>query len=76
MRSALMSPGGLELRRRGGIEVLPDGVVMYSCSHGDKQVPNGVSERNDAVTFEEDHTKAVAGSADQQLKQPRLLRLK
>lgn len=50
-----------------GIEVLPDGVVVYGCSHSYKQVPNGMSERDNAVTFEKDHPQTVAGSAHQQL---------
>lgn len=65
MRSALMSSGGLDLIGWLGIEVFPDGVVVYGCSHGYKQVPNGVSERDDAITFEEDHPQAVADSARQ-----------
>ena len=70
-----MSPGGLDLIGCLGVEVLPDGVVMYGCSHSYKQVPNGMSERDDAITFEEDNTETVTGSTDQQLIQPRLLRL-
>lgn len=75
VRSALMSSGGLDLIGWLRIEVLPDGVVVYGCSHGDKQVPNGVSEWDNAITFEKDHPQTVAGSAHQQLTQPRLLRL-
>lgn len=75
VRSALMSSGCLDLIGRLGVEVLPDGVVVYGCSHGYKQVPNGVRERHDAVTFEKDDAQTVAGSAHQQLAQPRLLRL-
>lgn len=70
-----MSSGGLNLIGWLGIEVLPDGVIMYGCSHSYKQMPDGMSERDDAVTFEEDDAKTVAGTADQQLTQPRLLRL-
>ena len=68
-----MSSGGLDLIGWLGIEVLPDGVVVYGCSHGHKQVPNGVSEWDDAITFEKDHPQTVAGSAHEQLIQPRLL---
>lgn len=68
-----MSPGCLDLIGCLGVEVLPDGVVMYGCSHSYKQVPNGVSEWDDAIAFEEDNTEAVTGSAGQQLTQPRLL---
>lgn len=72
--SVLMSSGGLDLIGRLGVEVLPDGVVMYGCSHSYKHVPNGMSERDDAIAFEEDHPQTVAGSAHQQLTQPGLLR--
>lgn len=75
MRSALMSSGGLDLIGWLGVEVLPDGVVMYGSSHSYKQVPNGMSEWDDAITLEKDHPQTVAGSADKQLIQPRLLRL-
>lgn len=68
-----MSSGGLDRIGRLGIQVLPDGVVMDSRSHGNKHVPNGVSEGNDAVTFKEDYSETVAGSTDQQLAQPGLL---
>lgn len=70
-----LSSGGLDLTGRLGVKVLPDGVVVYGCSHGHKQVPNGVSEGDDAVAFEEDNPQRVAGSAEQQLAQPRLFRL-
>lgn len=76
VRSVLMSSGGLDLIGWLGIEVLPDGVVVYGCSHSNKQVPNGMSEWNNAITFEKDHPKTVAGSTQQQLAQPRLLRLR
>lgn len=68
-----LSSGGLDLIGRLGVEVLPDGVVMYGSTHGDKQVPDGVSKWNDAVTFEKDHPQTVTCSAHQQLAQPRLL---
>lgn len=68
-----MSSGGLDLIGHLGVEVLPDGVVVNGCSHGDKQVPNGMSEWDDAITFKEDYAEAVAGATDQQLTQPRLL---
>ena len=70
-----MSPGRLHLIGLLGVEVFPDGVVVYGCSHGDKQVPNGVGKRDDAVALEEDHPQAVEGPADQQLIQPSLLGL-
>lgn len=70
MRSSLVSSGGLDLIGRLGVEILPDGVVMNGCSHGDKQVPNGVSERDDAIAFKEDYAETVAGAANQQLTQP------
>lgn len=54
-RSALMSSGGLDLIGWLGIEVLPDGVVVYGCSHGYEQVPNGMSKWDNAITFEKDH---------------------
>ena len=75
-RSALMSSGGLDLIGGLGIEVLPDGIVVYGCPHSHKQVPNGMGERDDAVAFEEDHPKTVAGPAHQELAQPRLLWLR
>lgn len=68
-----LSSGGLDLIGRLGVEVLPDGVVVYGSTHGDKQVPDGVSKWNDAVTFEKDHPQTVTCSAHQQLAQPRLL---
>ena len=71
----VMSSGGLDLIGRLGVEVLPDCVVVYGRSHRYKQVPNGMSEWDDAVAFEKDHPQTVAGSAHQQLAQPRLLRL-
>lgn len=64
-----MSSGGLDLIGRLGVEVLPDGVVVYGCSHSYEQVPDGVSEGDDAVAFEKDHPQAVAGSAHQKLTQ-------
>lgn len=70
-----MSSGGLDLPGSLGVEVLPDGVVMYGCSHSYKKMPDGMGEWDDAITFEEDNTKTVAGSTDQQLTQPGLLRL-
>lgn len=70
-----LSSGGLDLIGWLGVEVLPDGVVVDGSTHGDKQVPDGVSEWNDAVTFEKDHPQTVTSSAHQQLAQPRLLRL-
>lgn len=73
---SVLSSGGLDLIGRLGVEVLPDGVVVYGSTHGDKQVPDGVSKWNDAVTFEKEHPKTVTCSAHQQLAQPRLLRLK
>lgn len=76
VRSALMSSGGLDLIGWLGIEVLPDGVVVYGCSHSYKQVPNGMSKWDNAITFKEDHPQTVAGSTQQQLTQPRLLRLR
>lgn len=69
------SSGGLDLIGRLNIEVLPDGVVVYGSTHGDKQVPDGVGKWNDAVTLEKDHPQTVTGSANQQFAQPRLLRL-
>lgn len=70
-----LSSGGLDLIGWLGVEVLPDGVVVYGGAHGHKQVPDGVSKWDDAVTFEKDHPQTVAGSAHQQLAQPWLLRL-
>lgn len=70
-----LSSGGLDLIGRLGVEVLPDSVVVYSSTHCNKQVPDGVSKWNDAVTFEKDHPQTVTCSAHQQLAQPRLLRL-
>lgn len=70
-----LSSGRLDLIGRLGVEVLPDGVVVYGSTHGDKQVPDGVSKWNDAVTFEKDHPQTVTSSAHQQLAQPGLLRL-
>lgn len=70
-----LSSGGLNLIGRLGVEVLPDGVVVYGSTHGDKQVPDGVSKWNDAVTFEKDHSQTVTRSAHQQLAQAWLLRL-
>lgn len=72
---SVLSSGGLDPVGWLGIEVLPDGIVMYGCSHCNKQVPNGMSERDNAITFEKDHPQAVAGSTNQQLAQPWLLRL-
>lgn len=68
-----LSSRRLDLIGRLGVEVLPDGVVVYGSTHGDKQVPDGVSKWNDAVTFEKDHPQTVTCSAHQQLAQPRLL---
>lgn len=77
VRSVLMSSGGVDLVVGWlGVEVLPDGVVMYGRSHSYKHVPNSVSEWDNAVTFEEDYPQTVAGPADQQLTQPGLLRLR
>lgn len=70
-----MSSGGLDLVGWLGIEVLPNGVVVYRRSRCYKHVPDGMSKRNDAIAFEEDHPQTVEGSAHQQLIQPRLLRL-
>lgn len=66
----VMSSGGLDLIGRLGVEVLPDGVVVYGGSHRYKQVPNGMSEWDDAIAFKKDHPQTVAGSARQQLTQP------
>ncbi len=63
VRSALMSSGGLDLIGWLGIEVFPNGVVVYGCSHCYKQVPNGMSKWDNAITFEKDHPQTVAGSA-------------
>lgn len=70
-----LSSGGLELIGWLGIKVLPDGVVMYGCSHSYKQMPNSMSEWDDAVTLEKDYPQTVAGAAKQQLAQAWLLRL-
>lgn len=72
-----MSSGGVDLVVGWlGVEVLPDGVVMYGRSHSYKHVPNSMSKWDNAVTFEEDYPQTVAGPADQQLTQPGLLRLR
>lgn len=75
MRSALLSSGGLHLIGWLSIEVLPDSIVVYCCSRRYKHVPDGMSEWNNAITFEEDHAQTVEGPTHQQLVQPRLLRL-
>lgn len=72
----MRSSRGLDLIGWLGIEVLPDGIIVYGCSHGNKQMPNGMSEWDDAITFEKDHSQTVADSAHQQLIQPRLLWLR
>lgn len=71
-----MSSGRLDLIGWLCVKVLPDGVVVDGRSHSYEQVPDGVSERDDAVAFKKDHPQTVAGSAHQQLAQPRLLRLR
>lgn len=70
-----LSSGGLDLTGRLSVKVLPDGVVVYGCSHRHKQVPNGMSKWDNAITFKKDNPQRVAGSAKQQLAQPRLFRL-
>lgn len=70
-----LSSGGLDLTGWLGIKILPDGVVVNGCPHRHKQVPNGMSEGDDAIAFKKDNPQRVAGAAKQQLIQPRLFRL-
>ncbi|MEQ2199979.1 hypothetical protein XENOCAPTIV_018802, partial [Xenoophorus captivus] len=65
------SRSGLEegLRTGSVVQVLPDGVVVHGRSQRHEHVPDGVGERDDAVTLEEEHAEAVDESSTRQLVQ-------
>ncbi len=52
------------------VQVLPDGVVVDGGSKSHEHVPDGVSERDHTVWFEEDDTQAVDQASERQLVQP------
>lgn len=64
-----LSPEGLHLAGPRCVQVPPDGVVVGASSHGNEEVPDGVSERDETVAFKENCAKAVKRSAHRQLKQ-------
>lgn len=45
------------------IQIPPDSVIVDSCSYSHEDVPDGMSERDKAVTLEENHAQAVKDSA-------------
>lgn len=49
------------------VQILPDGVVVHGGSERHKDVPDGVGERDDAVTLEEEDAEAVDEAAARQL---------
>lgn len=58
------------LQRGTAVQVLPDGVVVDGGSKSHEHVPDGVSERDHTVWFEEDDTQAVDQASERQLVQP------
>lgn len=57
------SPGYFYLAGSGYIQVPPDGVILYTSSYCYKDVPDGMSEWDEAITLEEDNAQAVEDSA-------------
>ncbi len=51
------------------------GDVVEDSTDEDEDVPDGVREGNDSVTFEEDETNDVDGATDGKLTEPRRLLL-
>lgn len=58
------------LQSGAAVQVLPDGVVVDGGCQRHEHVPDGVSERNYAIRFEEDDTQAVDEASERQLVQP------
>lgn len=54
----------------GRVQVPPDGVVVHGRRQRHEDVPDGVGERDHAVTLEEEHAGAVDEAAARQLLQP------
>lgn len=50
-----MSSGRLHLISPWCIQIPPDSIVMNASSDGHKEVPDGMGERDDPITLEEDH---------------------
>lgn len=58
------------LQRGASVQVLPDGVVVDGGCQRHEHVPDGVSEGNHAVGFEEDDAQTVDEAPERQLVQP------
>lgn len=58
------------LQSGAAVQVLPDGVVVDGGCQRHEHMPDGVSERNHAVRFEEDDAQAVDEASERQLIQP------
>lgn len=57
-----VSPGVSRVTAPCRIQIPPDSIIVDSCSYSHKDVPDGVSERDKAVTLEENHAEAVKDS--------------